>query len=104
MAREARALVVAAVSAIMLITVISLAAIPYSQTVRQNTPPDILWRSGLWQQVTGFLLLGFSFIGLSLYFRNVKDRNPGNPDGMRLRRPVRTQRSEAIAPARGIFP
>ena len=59
----------AAVSAIILVTAISLATIPYSQTVRQDIHPDILWRSGLWQQVTGFLLLGFSFVGFSLYLR-----------------------------------
>lgn len=62
-------LVTVAASAVTLVIVISLAVIPYSRTVRQNIPFDILWRSGLWQQVTGFLLLGFSLMCLALYFR-----------------------------------
>jgi len=66
---EVGGLVTAAVSAVILVTAISLMTIPYSRTVRQDIPLDILWRSGLWQQVTGFLLLGFSLICLSLYFR-----------------------------------
>ncbi len=66
---EVRGLIAAAVSAAALVAVISLAVIPYSQTVRHDIPLDILWRSGTLQQVTGFLLLGFSLVGLSLYFR-----------------------------------
>ena len=66
---EAKGLITAAVSAVVPVIIISLGEIPYSRTVRQDIPFDVLWRSGLWQQVTGFLLLGFSLIGLSLYFR-----------------------------------
>lgn len=53
----------------MLVTVISLAVIPYSKTVRHNIPFDTLWRSSLLQQITGFSLLGLSLAGVSLYFR-----------------------------------
>jgi len=51
---EVRGLVTAAVSAVILVTAISVMTIPYSRTVRQDIPLDILWRSGFWQQVTGF--------------------------------------------------
>ena len=61
--------VVAAIAFTLVAAIILVSEIPYSQTVRQDIPFDILWRESFWQQVTGFLLLGISLLGLLMSLR-----------------------------------
>ena len=67
--RPGRGLSVAAfVVLFVAIGLLLLPAIPYSSTV-QSLPYDVIWRDGIWKQVTGFTIVGLSCLGLMISLR-----------------------------------
>jgi len=48
---------------------IAMPAIPYADSVQAAWQPDILWRDGLFKQITGFSILGLFAIGLLVSLR-----------------------------------
>ncbi|MEX0732180.1 MAG: FAD-dependent oxidoreductase [Aquisalimonadaceae bacterium] len=61
-----------------------LAPIPYTDSAQFGWTPDALWTDGLWKQISGFTLVGLSFVGMALSLRKRTRVRVGNFGAWRL--------------------
>ena len=54
---------------IAMLGAVFLGPIPYLDSVQTSIGYDVLWRDGVWRQVSGFTLLGVSLLGLTMSIR-----------------------------------
>ena len=75
----------ALLTALLILLTLFAMPIPFSTSANHKLHIDILWRDGLWKQVSGFTLLGVSLLGTVISLRKrIKKINFGNYDWWRL--------------------